>query len=78
MDERHFYHVKVAALGSQRDWTGLEAFMASKRPPIGYLPFVEICQQHGAPPSVISRFIGIGEAASTATRFPFFNVSSQG
>ena len=67
MDERHFYHMKIDALGLQRDWSGLESFATSKRSPVGYIPFVSVCQQYKAPRSVLVRFIEkIGDAGKRA------------
>jgi len=57
MSERHFYWVKASALALKHDWNALDMFAGEKRPPIGYLPFVELCQQHGAPKSELSKYI---------------------
>jgi len=57
MSERHSHWVKAAALANKHDWNNLEMFANDKRSPIGYLPFVELCQQHGAPKAVISKYI---------------------
>lgn len=57
MSERHFYWVKASALTYKRNWNNLELFANEKRSPIGYLPFVELCQQHGAPKPDLSKYI---------------------
>lgn len=36
-----FWHVKLRALTSLRDWAALEQFARSRKSPIGYEPFVE-------------------------------------
>jgi hypothetical protein len=57
MSECHFYWVKAAAFAEKHDWHNLELFANEKRSPIGYLPFVELCQQRGAPKPELSKYI---------------------
>jgi hypothetical protein len=57
MSECHFYWVKAAAFADKHDWNNLELFANDKRSPIGYLPFVELCQQRGAPKPELSKYI---------------------
>ncbi|KAI9595625.1 Vps16, N-terminal region-domain-containing protein [Syncephalis fuscata] len=41
--EKRFWWLKIKALAELRDWEGLEQFSKSKKSPIGYLPFVQLC-----------------------------------
>ncbi|XP_049635107.1 vacuolar protein sorting-associated protein 16 homolog isoform X1 [Suncus etruscus] len=45
--DKRLWWLKLTALASMGDWEELEKFSKSKKSPIGYLPFVEICmKQH--------------------------------
>ncbi|XP_068100938.1 vacuolar protein sorting-associated protein 16 homolog isoform X2 [Hyperolius riggenbachi] len=44
--EKRYWWLKLTALAEKEDWEELENFSKSKRSPIGYLPFVEICMKH--------------------------------
>ncbi|XP_051039346.1 vacuolar protein sorting-associated protein 16 homolog isoform X3 [Phodopus roborovskii] len=45
--DKRLWWLKLAALANLEDWEELEKFSKSKKSPIGYLPFVEICmKQH--------------------------------
>ncbi|XP_074848263.1 vacuolar protein sorting-associated protein 16 homolog [Carettochelys insculpta] len=44
--DKRFWWLKVSALAERADWEELEKFSKSKKSPIGYLPFVEICMKH--------------------------------
>ncbi|XP_038186849.1 vacuolar protein sorting-associated protein 16 homolog isoform X2 [Arvicola amphibius] len=45
--DKRLWWLKLAALADLEDWEELEKFSKSKKSPIGYLPFVEICmKQH--------------------------------
>ena len=47
--ETQYYHVKIRALASQRDWAGLTAFSNERsKPPVGLAPFVDACAGQGA------------------------------
>ncbi|KAI8983029.1 Vps16, N-terminal region-domain-containing protein [Pilobolus umbonatus] len=41
--DKRFWWIKLRALVEVRDWENLEKFSKSKKPPIGYEPFVEEC-----------------------------------
>ncbi|XP_057194949.1 regucalcin-like [Triplophysa rosa] len=41
-----FWWLKLKALAEKGDWEELEKFAKSKKSPIGYLPFVEVCIKH--------------------------------
>lgn len=43
-----YYYVKIRALAAARDWAGMAAFAAEKRPPIGFKPFAEAAAANGA------------------------------
>ncbi len=47
--DKRFWWVKVKALGKVRDWEELERFSKEKKSPIGYLPFIQVCVENGAP-----------------------------
>ncbi|GAB1286902.1 Vacuolar protein sorting-associated protein 16 homolog [Apodemus speciosus] len=44
--DKRLWWLKLAALADLEDWEELEKFSKSKKSPIGYLPFVEICMKH--------------------------------
>ncbi|XP_040837666.1 vacuolar protein sorting-associated protein 16 homolog isoform X2 [Ochotona curzoniae] len=45
--DKRLWWLKLTALANLEDWEELEKFSKSKKSPIGYLPFVEICmKQH--------------------------------
>ncbi|XP_032879449.1 vacuolar protein sorting-associated protein 16 homolog [Amblyraja radiata] len=44
--DKRFWWLKIAALAEKGDWEELEKFSKSKKSPIGYMPFVEICVKH--------------------------------
>nr|KAF6359287.1 VPS16 core subunit of CORVET and HOPS complexes [Pipistrellus kuhlii] len=45
--DKRLWWLKLTALAALEDWEELEKFSKSKKSPIGYLPFVEICmKQH--------------------------------
>ena len=43
MNEKNFYWLKIETLAKQGDWTELTNFSNSKKSPIGYEPFVDVC-----------------------------------
>ncbi|XP_040213034.1 vacuolar protein sorting-associated protein 16 homolog isoform X2 [Rana temporaria] len=43
--EKRYWWLKLTALAEKNDWDELENFSKSKKSPIGYLPFVEICMK---------------------------------
>ena len=57
MSDRHFYWVKASTLAQKHDWDNLESFALERRSPIGYLPFVELCQKYGAPKPELTKYI---------------------
>ncbi|GCB80437.1 hypothetical protein scyTo_0017176, partial [Scyliorhinus torazame] len=44
--DKRFWWLKITALAKKEDWEELERFSKSKKSPIGYMPFVEICVKH--------------------------------
>uniref|UniRef100_W5MDE9 Vacuolar protein sorting-associated protein 16 homolog n=1 Tax=Lepisosteus oculatus TaxID=7918 RepID=W5MDE9_LEPOC len=44
--DKRYWWLKISALAEKEDWEELEKFSRSKKSPIGYLPFVEICVKH--------------------------------
>ncbi|XP_067389630.1 vacuolar protein sorting-associated protein 16 homolog isoform X2 [Emydura macquarii macquarii] len=44
--DKRFWWLKISALAEREDWEEMEKFSKSKKSPIGYLPFVEICMKH--------------------------------
>lgn len=44
--DKRFWWLKLKALAEKEDWEELEKFAKSKKSPIGYLPFVEVCIKH--------------------------------
>lgn len=43
MSDKHFWYLRVEILGSNYQWDELEKFAKSKKSPVGYEPFVEVC-----------------------------------
>ncbi|XP_028809833.1 vacuolar protein sorting-associated protein 16 homolog isoform X2 [Denticeps clupeoides] len=41
--DKRYWWLKITALADKEDWDELEKFAKSKKSPIGYLPFVEVC-----------------------------------
>lgn len=44
--ERKFYWIKIWALGEQGNWMELDKFSKSKKSPVGYEPFVDVCLKY--------------------------------
>ncbi|KAJ7327284.1 hypothetical protein JRQ81_017043 [Phrynocephalus forsythii] len=44
--DKRFWWLKINALAEQGDWEEMEKFSKSKKSPVGYLPFVEVCMKH--------------------------------
>lgn len=44
--ERRFWWAKIQVLAETFQWDELEKFSKSKKSPIGYEPFVEVCLNH--------------------------------
>ncbi|XP_022100529.1 vacuolar protein sorting-associated protein 16 homolog [Acanthaster planci] len=44
--DKRFWWLKIDALANSGDWIELEKFAKSKKSPIGYEPFVEVCMNH--------------------------------
>ncbi|XP_030637560.1 vacuolar protein sorting-associated protein 16 homolog isoform X1 [Chanos chanos] len=44
--DKRYWWLKLTALAEKEDWEELEKFGKSKKSPIGYLPFVEVCVKH--------------------------------
>ncbi|XP_062853841.1 vacuolar protein sorting-associated protein 16 homolog isoform X2 [Trichomycterus rosablanca] len=41
--DKRYWWLKLTALAEKQDWEELEKFAKSKKSPIGYMPFVEVC-----------------------------------
>lgn len=44
--EKKFWWLKITVLADSGNWLELERFSKSKKPPIGFEPFVDVCVQH--------------------------------
>eukprot|EP00794_Sanderia_malayensis_P003165 gene3165-3634_t len=55
-DARYWWK-KIQALGAAQNWQELEKFSKSKKSPIGYEPFVEVCINHGSSMSDIEKYM---------------------
>uniref|UniRef100_H3ADV7 Vacuolar protein sorting-associated protein 16 homolog n=1 Tax=Latimeria chalumnae TaxID=7897 RepID=H3ADV7_LATCH len=44
--DKRFWRLKISALAEKEEWEELEKFSKSKKSPIGYMPFVEICLKY--------------------------------
>lgn len=44
--DKRFWWLKLKALAEKEEWDELEKFSKTKKSPIGYLPFVEVCVKH--------------------------------
>lgn len=76
--DKRLWWLKLAALANLEDWEELEKFSKSKKSPIGYLPFVEICmKQHNkyeakkyasrvGPEQKVKALLLVGEVAQAA------------
>uniref|UniRef100_A0A4W3IJR3 Vacuolar protein sorting-associated protein 16 homolog n=1 Tax=Callorhinchus milii TaxID=7868 RepID=A0A4W3IJR3_CALMI len=80
--DKRFWWLKISALAEKQDWEELEKFSKSKKSPVGYMPFVEICVKHHnkyeakkyvtkvSPEQKVKAFIMVGDldqAVETAT-----------
>lgn len=45
--ERRYWWLRARSLAQRRDWTELEKLSRSKKSPIGYGPFVDVCLEEG-------------------------------
>lgn len=43
MSEKHFWYLRIEILGNNYQWEELEKFSKSKKSPVGFEPFVEVC-----------------------------------
>lgn len=43
--DKRYWWLKLTALSEKKDWEELEKFAKSKKSPIGYMPFVEVCMK---------------------------------
>lgn len=44
--DRRFWWLRIETLGSQAEWIELEKFSKSKKPPVGFTPFVDVCLKY--------------------------------
>ena len=78
IDARHFCYIQIQVLAFRRDWSGLADFANSRRPPVGFLPFVEVCQRYNAPASVHSVFLEkVTAAGGIGTRPPLLSFAKR-
>ena len=47
VSEKRFWWIKLQVLVEKRDWTELDKFSKTKKSPIGYEPFVDVCLKAG-------------------------------
>ncbi|XP_078613182.1 vacuolar protein sorting-associated protein 16 homolog isoform X2 [Branchiostoma floridae x Branchiostoma japonicum] len=79
--DKRFWWLKIQALAEGSDWAELDRFAKSKKSPIGYEPFIDVCLKHQnryeankyvgriADPAKVKAYIKIGnleQAAETA------------
>lgn len=76
--DKRFWWLKLTALADREDWEELEKFSKSKKSPIGYLPFVEVCMKRRnkfeakkfaarvSPEQKVKAFLLIGDVAQAA------------
>lgn len=43
MSDKHFWYLRIEVLGTNYQWDELDKFSKSKKPPVGFEPFVEVC-----------------------------------
>jgi hypothetical protein len=43
MSDKHFWYLRIKILGANYQWDELEKFSKSKKSPIGYEPFIQVC-----------------------------------
>ncbi|WIA22377.1 hypothetical protein OEZ85_004684 [Tetradesmus obliquus] len=55
--EARWYWVKLGALAAAHDWEALDAWAGERKSPIGWEPFLQAAQKHGAPREVLARLI---------------------
>ncbi|XP_076813788.1 vacuolar protein sorting-associated protein 16 homolog [Clavelina lepadiformis] len=48
VNDKRWWWLRITALGEQRNFAELESFSRSKKSPIGYIPFVEVCMNNHA------------------------------
>lgn len=46
VSDRRYWWLRISVLAEQFQWEELEKFSKSKKSPIGFEPFVEICLKH--------------------------------
>uniref|UniRef100_A0A674A8X8 Vacuolar protein sorting-associated protein 16 homolog n=1 Tax=Salmo trutta TaxID=8032 RepID=A0A674A8X8_SALTR len=76
--DKRYWWLKLTALAEKDDWEEMEKFAKSKKSPIGYLPFVEVCvKQHNkyeakkyvskvAPEQKVKAHLAIGDLEGAA------------
>lgn len=45
--DRRYWWIRIQVLAEDRQWDELEKFSKSKKSPIGFEPFVEVCLKYG-------------------------------
>ena len=48
MSDNQFYWTKIKTLAALHDWAEMDKLARSKKPVIGYEPFVEVCLKNGS------------------------------
>jgi len=70
--DKRFWHIKIRALASCRDWEALEELARERKSPVGYGPFIEACVAAGnleEGKKYISRLGSAREKATFLVRF---------
>lgn len=67
MSERHFYFVKIRALAASSQLSALRAFSDEKKPPVGFLPFVQALLENKHDPAECEVYVS--RLASLEDRF---------
>mmetsp|Transcript_16747 Transcript_16747/g.54755 ORF Transcript_16747/g.54755 Transcript_16747/m.54755 type:complete len:834 (-) Transcript_16747:45-2546(-) len=57
VSEKHWCWMQLRALVAKKDWEALDKLCLDRKPPIGYVPFVQLCIEAGAPKHVLAPYI---------------------
>jgi len=71
--DKRFWWVAVRALSTARDWATLEQFAKSKKSPIGFRPFAEMCIEQGAMDEAAKYIAMLSDSAERVQMFLLVN-----
>jgi len=57
ISDRHFAWIKARSLAEQGNWAALDNLAHERKSPIGFLPFVELCQKYISPRAELAKYI---------------------